>query len=116
VSRKIVDKSSLLAKKNEERIEIDVGNEEYLVIYVKSLTFLDLQNLLESVVDLTSDSPKVDMSGFFDFAIRHWIVRTEPDLTTDDIKSLPAAVAQKIIASLPSLDELGEMLTSGFRN
>ena len=116
MSRKIVEKNSLLAKKTEERIEIDVGDDEILVVYVKPLTFLDLQYLIENVIDVNSESNQVNLNAFFDFLFTRLISRTEPDLTVDDMKLLPADVAQRILLSLPSLNDMGDLLTSGFRN
>jgi len=116
VSRKIVEKSSLLAKKSEERIEIEVGDDEILVVYVKPLTFLDLQYVVENVVDVGGDNASFNIGKFFDYALSNWIIRTEPDLTVDDIKALPAEIGQKIIMALPSLEDIGEALSSGFRN
>ena len=105
-----------MAKKTEERIEIDVGDDEILVVYVKPLTFLDLQYLIENVIDVNSESNQVNLNAFFDFLFTRLISRTEPDLTVDDMKSLPAEIGQKIIMALPSLEEIGEALSSGFRN
>lgn len=116
MSRKIVEKNSLLAKKSEERIEIDVGDDEILVVYVKPLTFLDLQYLLDNVLDVNGETPQVDLASLFDFLFTRLISRTEPDLTPDDLKLLPAEIAQKILMALPSLNDMGDLLTSGFRN
>ena len=116
MSRKIVEKSSLLAKKSEERIEIDVGDDEILVVYVKPLTFLDLQHLIENVIDVSEDTNQVNLAALFDFLFTRLISRTEPDLTPDDLKLLPAEIAQKILMALPSLNDMGDLLTSGFRN
>ena len=116
MSRKIVEKNSLLAKKTEERIEIDVGDDEILVVYVKPLTFLDLQHLIENVIDVSEDTNQVNLAALFDFLFTRLISRTEPDLTPDDLKLLPAEIAQKILMALPSLNDMGDLLTSGFRN
>ena len=116
MSRKIVEKNSLLAKKTEERIEIDVGDDEILVVYVKPLTFLDLQHLIENVIDVSEDTNQVNLAALFDFLFTRLISRTEPDLTPDALKLLPAEIAQKILMALPSLNDMGDLLTSGFRN
>ena len=105
-----------MAKKTEERIEIDVGDDEILVVYVKPLTFLDLQHLIENVIDVSEDTNQVNLAALFDFLFTRLISRTEPDLTPDDLKLLPAEIAQKILMALPSLNDMGDLLTSGFRN
>jgi hypothetical protein len=56
----------------------------------------------------------LNLDGYWRYAFSEWVVRTNPDLSVDEMMSLNAYVGQQIASLLPKPDELAEAMQGGF--
>ena len=113
----IVDKQNLLAKKNEQRHEIRVDKENadlMMEVWIRELTFFDVQQAAQSMFQMADGEVSLNLEGYWRYAFSNWVVRTNPELTIDDMMSLNAYVGQQIASLLPKPDELAEAMQGGF--
>tara|TARA_R100000152_G_C6754119_1_gene177836 strand:+ start:53 stop:418 length:366 start_codon:yes stop_codon:yes gene_type:complete len=106
--KKIVeDISSLLVNGISQAHDIDVSEDSILKVWVKELSFLDMQGALREVVHMQPDGDvEIDISGYWKYMMNTCIEKTEPALTTAQLYSLKPDVANQIIALLPQPAEL----------
>jgi hypothetical protein len=112
-----VDKQNLLAKKNEQRHEIRVDKENpdlMMEVWIRELTFFDVQQAAQSMFQMADGEVSLNLEGYWRYAFSNWVVRTNPELTIDDMMSLNAYVGQQIASLLPKPDELAEAMQGGF--
>ncbi len=113
----IVDKQNLLTKKSEQRHEIRVDKENpdlMMEVWVRELTFFDVQQAAQSMFQMTGDDISLNLEGYWRYAFSNWVVRTNPELTVDDMMNLNAHAGQQIASLLPKPDELAEAMQGGF--
>ncbi|MDB4490641.1 hypothetical protein N9246_01255 [bacterium] len=112
-----MDKQNLLAKKNEQRHEIRVDKENpdlMMEVWIRELTFFDVQQAAQSMFQMADGEVSLNLEGYWRYAFSNWVVRTNPELTIDDMMSLNAYVGQQIASLLPKPDELAEAMQGGF--
>jgi hypothetical protein len=63
---------------------------------------------------MDGDDISLNLEGYWRYAFSNWVVRTNPDLTVDDMMNLNAYVGQQIASLLPKPDELAEAMQGGF--
>jgi hypothetical protein len=63
---------------------------------------------------MDGDDISLNLEGYWRYAFSNWVVRTNPELTVDDMMNLNAYVGQQIASLLPKPDELAEAMQGGF--
>tara|TARA_B100001245_G_scaffold230246_1_gene209496 strand:- start:1582 stop:1947 length:366 start_codon:yes stop_codon:yes gene_type:complete len=114
----IVDnKEKIVAKKNEQRHEIGVDRDnpdEKMEVWVRDITFFDVQKAAQSLFVMEGEDVRLDLEGYWNYAFNHWILRTNPELSSDELANVSAFVGQQLAALLPKPDELAEVMQGGF--
>ena len=113
----IVDKEKLTAKKNEQRYElcVDRDNPDLMMeVWVREITFFDVQQAAQSMFQMKDEEISLNLEGYWKYAFTNWVVRTNPELSVDEMLSLNAYVGQQIASLLPKPDELAEAMQGGF--
>ena len=113
----IANKESILAKKNEQRHEVQTDRdnpESVLEVWVRDITFFDIQKAAQSMFLLEGDEVSLDLEGYWRYAFTNWVVRTNPELSPDELRQVNAYVGEQIAALLPKPDELAEAMQGGF--
>ena len=114
---KITAKHNILTKKNEHKHEIsgDPDDPEMVMeVWIRDITFLDVQKAAQSMFQMDGDDVSLNLEGYWNFALGNWVVRTNPELTLDEMANLNAYVGQQIASLLPKPDELAEAMQGGF--
>lgn len=114
----IVDnKEKIITRKNERRHEIRVDRDNpdsQMEVWVRDITFFDVQKAAQNMFQMDGNEVNLDLEGYWDYAFRNWIVRTNPSLTPDELTQVNAYVGQQLAALLPKPDELAEAMQGGF--
>lgn len=108
-SQLVNDISSLLVKSGSQMHEIQVDPENNLVlrVWVKELTFLQMQDAIKSFVDINAEGGvNLDLAGYWRYMMDECIERTEPQMSKTQMLGLKASVAQQITALLPQPQDL----------
>lgn len=79
-------------------------------VWVRELTFFDVQQAAQSMFQMDGDDVSLNLEGYWRYAFSNWVVRTNPELTVDDMMNLNAYVGQQIASLLPKPDELAEAM------
>tara|TARA_R100001163_G_scaffold51501_2_gene38899 strand:- start:338 stop:616 length:279 start_codon:yes stop_codon:yes gene_type:complete len=83
-------------------------------VWIREITFFDVQKAAQSMFSMEGNDVSLNLDGYWRYAFSEWVVRTNPDLTVDDMMNLNAYVGQQIAALLPKPDELAEAMQGGF--
>ena len=113
----IVEKQAILMKKNEQRYEVGVDPDDsdaVMEVWIRDITFLDVQKAAQSMFIMEKGEVGLDLEGYWNYAFTNWIVRTNPELTTEEMTNLNAYVGQQIATLLPKPEEMAEALQGGF--
>jgi hypothetical protein len=113
----IVDKNHLITWKSERRHEISADRDNpdmKMEVLVRDITFFDVQKAAQSMFSMQGNDVSLNLDGYWRYAFSEWVVRTNPDLTVDDMMNLNAYVGQQIASLLPKPDELAEAMQGGF--
>jgi len=113
----IVDKNNLITRKSEQRHEISADRDNpdlKMEVWVRNITFFDVQKAAQSMFSMDGDDVSLNLDGYWRYAFSEWVVRTNPDLTVDEMMNLNAYVGQQIASLLPKPDELAEAMQGGF--
>ncbi len=119
--RRIADKNKLI--RNEQTVqkhEIETDPEDpnvFMEVWVKELTFLDIQKAAQNMLKL-NDEGGVDFSfeGYWSHAFEHFIEKTNPPMTPQELLNLKGFVGDKLSKVLPQPNELVEEMQGGFQN
>ena len=98
------DKNSLFAKAETELHELRVSAEsdEVLKIWVKEPTWLQVEQALSTVMDMTQDGMKLDLNKMYKFMAEEFIEKTEPQLSTLEILRLSPYIGNQLKDVLPN--------------
>ena len=113
----IVEKQAILTKKNERKHEVRTDPDDpdmVLEVWVRDISFLDVQKAAQSMFQMDGTNITLDLEGYWSYALSNWVVRTHPELTTQELTNLNAFVGQQIAALLPKPDEMAEAMQGGF--
>ena len=113
----IVEKQAILKKKNEKKYEIKVDPddpEQIMEIWIRDITFFDVQKAAQNMFLMDGNDVSLDLEGYWNHAFSEWVVRTNPELSTDELMQINAFAGQQIAALLPKPDELAEAMQGGF--
>ena len=106
-SKKIVtDKSALFAltEPTLHYIKVAPESDEYLKVWVKEPTWLEVDKAMNSVmkIDAKNQDMELDLNAMFRFMVQNFIVKTEPSLSSVDILRLTPYVGNQLKDILPN--------------
>ena len=106
-SKKIVtDKSALFAltEPTLHYIKVAPESDEYLKVWVKEPTWLEVDKAMNSVmkIDAKNQDMELDLNAMFRFMVENFIVKTEPSLSSVDILRLTPYVGNQLKEILPN--------------
>lgn len=109
----ITDKSALFAltEPTLHYIEVAPESNEYLKVWVKEPTWLEVDKAMNSMmkIDAKNQDMQIDLNSMFRYMCENFIVKTEPSLTTVDILRLTPFVGNQLKEILPNpLNTLSE--------
>ncbi len=113
----IANKETILKKKNEQRHEVQVDPENpdsVMEVWVRDITFLDVQNAAQRMFLIIDGEATLDLASYWEYAFSNWIVRTNPELSVQELLELNAFIGEQIASLLPKPDEMAEALQGGF--
>ena len=110
----IVEKQAILKKKNERKYEIKVDPEQIMEIWIRDITFFDVQKAAQKMFDMDGGEVTLNLQGYWNHAFSEWVVKTNPELSTNELMQINAYAGQQIATLLPKPDELAEAMQGGF--
>lgn len=113
----VVEKNKILTKKNERQHEIraDPDNpESTLLVWIRDISYLDVQKAAQTMFVVGGEGVTLDLEAYWEYAFTNWVVRTEPELTAEEMTQLNAYVGEQLARLLPKPDELAEAMSGGF--
>jgi hypothetical protein len=119
MTKTIVANKNLLMRRNDEQkheIRIDPDDPNLVMeVWIRDVSFFDIQKAAQEMFDISKDGQmSLNLEGYYKYAFSNWIVRTNPNLSTDELMKLKGYVGEQISALLPRPNELGEMMAGGF--
>ncbi len=106
----ITDIDSLLVSSGTTPHDIVVDPDDpdtVLRVWVKELSFLQVQDAIKEVVNITPEGEvSVDLGGYWKYMMNICIDRTEPKMAMAQLYALKPAIANQIIAVLPQPQDL----------
>jgi len=107
MERKIVSNKSVLFALQEPKchyIKVAEDVDEYLKVWVKEPTWLEVDKAMNSLmkIDAKKQDVELDLNGMNRFMIENFIVKTEPSLSTLDILRLSPYVGNQLKEVLPN--------------
>jgi len=108
----VTDKTSLFAP-TESRlhyIRVAPGSDEYLKIWIKEPTFLQLEKAQAKLLNLNSrtDDISLEMDRLFKYLWEAFVDRTEPKITSVELLRLSPYVGNQIKDILPDPFDMGD--------
>lgn len=107
---KIAEASRLLVNSTatEHEIQADEQDDELVVkVWVKELSFMQLQQAIKSFVTLSANGGvDIDLAAYWKYMFAEAIEKTEPRLTIPQMLSLRPFIANQITALLPQPQDL----------
>ena len=107
MSEKIVnDKNTLFARMATEsrHLRVSPDSDEYLQVWIKEPTWLQVEQALSSVmnIDSTSKSFDLDLNKMYRFMVENFVEKTDPVLTSVDLLRLSPYVGAQLKEILPN--------------
>ena len=98
------DKNSLFARTETEMYELKVSAEsdEVLKIWIKEPTWLQVEQALSSVMDMSEEGMSLDLNKMYKFMAEEFIEKTEPQLSTLEILRLSPFIGNQLKEILPN--------------
>jgi hypothetical protein len=85
-----------------------------MYIWVRDISFLDIQKAAQTMFVVEKGDVTFNLSGYWEHAFKHWITRTEPDLSKDELLSLKGFVGEQISNVMPQPNDIAEAMQGGF--
>lgn len=102
----VTDKSVLFAltEPTLHYVKVAPENDEYLKVWVKEPTWLEVDKAMNSLmkIDAKSQSMDIDLNAMFRYMVENFIVKTEPHLSVIDILRLTPYVGNQLKEILPN--------------
>tara|TARA_S200002703_G_scaffold20338_1_gene16575 strand:+ start:2377 stop:2754 length:378 start_codon:yes stop_codon:yes gene_type:complete len=107
LEKKIVTDKTVLFALNEPTlhwIKVAPESEEYLKVWIKEPTWLEIDKAINSVmkIDTSSRSMDLDLNAMFRYMVENFITKTEPSLSTIDILRLNSYVGNQLKEVMPN--------------
>ena len=105
--KKVVENKSLLFAAEEAKchhIKVAPNVEEYLKVWVKEPTWLQVEQAMNSImkIDSKSGNMDIDLKAMYNYAIDNFIEKTEPSLSKVDLIRLSPFVGSQLKEILPN--------------
>ena len=102
----ITDKSVLFALQEPtlHYIKVAPEKEEYLKVWVKEPTWLEVDKAMNSVmkIDTRTQNVDIDINAMYRYMVENFISKTEPSLSTIDLLRLSPYVGNQLKEILPN--------------
>ena len=106
IKKAITDKSRLFAAVNTEchHIRVAPDSDEYLQVWIKEPTWLQVEQALSSVMNIDSkkQSFDLDLNKMYRFMVENFVEKTDPVLTSVDLLRLSPYVGAQLKDILPN--------------
>jgi len=107
MAKKIVSDKSVLFALQEPTlhyIKVAPESDEYLKVWVKEPTWLEVDKAMNTLmkIDAKSQDVQIDMNAMFRYMVENFIVKTEPNLSAIDILKLTPYVGNQLKDILPN--------------
>ena len=104
MSEIVNDKNMLFARTESECHELKVSpdSEQVQKVRVKEPTWLQVEQALSSVMQLSEDSMNLDLNKMYRFMAEEFIDKTEPSLSTTEILRLSPFIGEQLKDILPN--------------
>lgn len=107
MEKKVVTDKSVLFALNEPAchfIKVAENVDEYLKVWVKEPTWLEVDKAMNSMmkIDARSQNFDLDLNAMYRFMVENFVVKTEPSLSTIDILRLSPYVGNQLKEVLPN--------------
>ena len=107
MEQKVVsDKNSLFAAVNTEchHLRVSPDGDEYLRVWIKEPTWLQVEQALSSVmnIDSSSQSFDLDLNKMYKFMVENFIEKTDPELSAIELLRLSPYVGAQLKEVLPN--------------
>jgi DNA polymerase elongation subunit (family B) len=111
IKKKIVSDKSVMFTLTEAKshyVQVAPDSEEYLKIWIKEPTWLEVEKAMNSMmnIDAKSQSFELDLNAMYRYMIDNFITKTEPSLSTVDLIRLTPFVGNQIKEILPNPFEM----------
>tara|TARA_R100000908_G_C3742906_1_gene138962 strand:+ start:711 stop:1085 length:375 start_codon:yes stop_codon:yes gene_type:complete len=111
LNKKIVSNKSVMFALTEAKchwIQVAPDSDEYLKIWIKEPTWLEVEKAANSLmnIDAKSQTFDLDLNAMYRYMIENFIERTEPSLSTVDLIRLTPFVGNQIKEVMPNPFEL----------
>ena len=85
-------------------IRVAPESEEYLKVWVKEPTWLEVDRAMNSMmkIDAKKQDMDIDLNAMFKFMVENFVVKTEPSLSAIDILRLTPFIGNQIKEILPN--------------
>ena len=85
-------------------VQVAPDSEEYLKVWIKEPTWLQVEQALNTVLNLDAKNQNVDLdlNAMYRYMVDNFIDRTEPSLTTVDLLRLTPFVGNQLKEILPN--------------
>ena len=108
----VTDKSVLFALQEPtlHYIKVAPDKEEYLKVWVKDPSWLEVDKAMNSLMDIDakSQSMDIDLNAMFTYMVENFVVKTEPSLSAIDILKLTPYVGNQLKDILPNPLDMGD--------
>ena len=107
LNKKIVTDKTVLFALNEPTlhyIRVAPNKEEYLKVWVKEPTWIEVDKALNTVMKINTktQSMDLDLNAMFKYMVENFITKTEPSLSAIDILRLTPYVGNQLKEVLPN--------------
>jgi hypothetical protein len=111
MTKKIVTDKSVMFALTEAKchyIQVAPDSEEYLKIWIKEPTWLEVEKAMNSLmnIDAKNQNFDLDLNAMYRYMVDNFIEKTEPSLTTVDLIRLTPFVGNQIKEVLPNPFEM----------
>jgi hypothetical protein len=114
----VIQNKSLILKNDTSTkhvIRVDPDDDSSVMyIWVRDISFLDIQKAAQTMFVVEKGDVTFNLSGYWEHAFEHWITRTEPDLSKDELLSLKGFVGEQISNVMPQPNDIAEAMQGGF--
>lgn len=110
----ITDKSRLFAAVNTEchHIRVAPDSDEYLQVWIKEPTWLQVEQALSSVMDMDAQGQTmgINLNKMYRYMVENFVEKTEPQLSTTDLIRLNPYIGAQLKEILPNpfVDVMGD--------
>jgi len=108
----VTDKSVLFALQEPtlHYVKVAPDKEEYLKVWVKDPSWLEVDKAMNSLMDIDakSQSVDIDLNAMFKYMVENFVVKTEPSLSAIDILKLTPYVGNQLKDILPNPLDMGD--------